>query len=61
MNRTLRGRPLLNLVVREFDLDATLGGVVSAVKICNFKVPNQNWLRSFIQRQGSSNLRTIAD
>ena len=33
MNRTLRGRPLLNLVVREFDLDAALGGVVSAVEL----------------------------
>ena len=33
MNRTFRGRPLLNLVVREFDLDAALGGVVSAVEL----------------------------
>ena len=33
MNRTFRGRPLLNLVVREFDLDAALGGVISAVEL----------------------------
>jgi hypothetical protein len=30
-NTALRGRPLLNMVVREFDLDAALGGVVSSV------------------------------
>jgi hypothetical protein len=33
MNRTFRGRLLLNLVVREFDLDAALGGVVFAVEL----------------------------
>ena len=34
----LRGRPLLNMVVREFDLDAALGGVVSAVEL--FQIPS---------------------
>jgi len=35
---TLRGRPLLNLVVREVDLDAALGGMVSAVEL--FQIPS---------------------
>lgn len=31
-NTALRGRPLLNMVVREFDLDAALGGVEEGLK-----------------------------
>ena len=30
---TLRGRPILNLIVREFDLDNALGGMISAVEL----------------------------
>eukprot|EP00435_Cladocopium_sp_Y103_P071759 s497_g38.t1 len=41
-NRTLRGRPLLNLVVREFDLDAALGGVVSAVELFQLQSPESD-------------------
>lgn len=37
-NRTLRGRPLLKLVVREFDLDTALGGVVSAVELFRLSI-----------------------
>jgi hypothetical protein len=60
MNRTIRGRPLLNLVVREFDLDAALAGVVSAVIVTSKSRTRIGFARSF-QRQGSSHLRTIAD
>lgn len=38
----LRGRPLLNLVVREFDLDAALGGVVSAVELFQISSPDSD-------------------
>ena len=38
-NRTLRVRPWLNLVVREDDLDAALGGVVSAVELFQLQSP----------------------
>ena len=34
---TLRGRPILNLIVREFDLDNALGGMISAVEL--FQIP----------------------
>ena len=35
---SLRGRPLLNMVVREFDLDNALGGVISGVEL--FQLPS---------------------
>ena len=38
-NRTLRVCPWLNLVVREDDLDAALGGVVSAVELFQLQSP----------------------
>ena len=38
-NRSLRGRPLLNMVVRELGLDAALGGVVSAVDLFQLSPP----------------------
>ena len=34
----LRGRPLLNMIIREFDLDAALGGMLSAVEL--FQIPS---------------------
>ena len=34
----LRGRPILNFVVREFDLDSALGSVISAVEL--FQIPS---------------------
>ena len=41
-NSTLRGRPLLNMVVREFDLDAALGGVVSSVELFQLTSPESD-------------------
>ena len=38
--RVLRGGALLNLVVREFDLDAALGSVVSAVEVFQLSAPD---------------------
>lgn len=35
---SLRGRPLLNMIVREYDLDSALGSVVSAVEL--FQMPS---------------------
>ena len=36
--QVLRGRPILNMIVREFDLDDALGGVISAVEL--FQIPS---------------------
>ena len=41
-NTALRGRPLLNMVVREFDLDAALGGVVSSVELFQLAAPESD-------------------
>ena len=37
-HQVLRGRPILNMIIREFDLDGALGGVISAVEL--FQIPS---------------------
>lgn len=39
----LRGRPLLNMVVREFDLDNALGGVISGVELFQIASPEGDY------------------
>ena len=39
---SLRGRPLLNLVIREFDLDSALGSVVSSVELFQLQAPESD-------------------
>ena len=37
-NQVLRGRPILNMIIREFDLDGALGGVISSIEL--FQIPS---------------------
>ena len=39
---SLRGRPLLHLVIREFDLDSALGSVVSSVELFQLQAPESD-------------------
>ena len=41
-NQVLRGRPILNCIVREFDLDSALGGVISAVELFQIPAPEND-------------------
>ena len=40
--QVLRGRPILNFIVREFDLDSALGGVISAVELFQIPAPEND-------------------
>ena len=46
--RGLRGRHILNMVVREFDLDAALGGIISSIELFQLPSPENDNISSLI-------------
>ena len=58
----LRGRPILNMIVREFDLDGALGGVISAVELFQIPSPEGDYSSLVnIPRQGSTCSHPVAN
>ena len=47
--RGLRGRHILNMVVREYDLDSALGGIISSVELFQLPSPDNDNISSLIQ------------